>query len=86
MKSIQYTIRSIPPAVDEALRKQAKQQRTSLNEVIVRSLEWASGVSETKQSYTDLDHLFGKGIADEKSFAQAMEHLELAPTEKDFRL
>lgn len=86
MNSIQYTIRSIPPSVDAVLRLSAKQQGTSLNEAIVRALQKATGVTEERTVYSDLDKLFGGGIDDTQSFDHAMKNLAAAPLTKDFKL
>ena len=44
-KVVQYTVRGIPPDVDQALRKQAQERKVSLNQFLVDELTQASGVS-----------------------------------------
>jgi hypothetical protein len=41
---MQYTIRNIPKAVDEALRRRAKRERKALNQVAVEALTEGLGV------------------------------------------
>ena len=46
---VQYTIRGIPPAVDRALRKKARERKISLNRLLVDELAGASGVEAGKR-------------------------------------
>ena len=55
----QYTIRSVPPAVDRVLREQAKQQNKSLNEVAVEALRRGVGLGAPQAVFDDLDGLVG---------------------------
>lgn len=72
MKQIQYTIRSVPRAVDESLRSKAKQQNRSLNSVAVEALQRATGNLSGPRAYHDLDWLAGTlSTADEKAINQA---------------
>jgi hypothetical protein len=57
--SVQYTIRGIPPEVDEALRKKARDRRVSLNQLLVEELSNASGNSVGRR-YRSLKGLAGK--------------------------
>ncbi len=66
IKSIQYTIRQIPPKVDEVLRSMAKQENQSFNETIVQALVRGSGLTESKAKYHDLDKLAGAWMKDPK--------------------
>ncbi len=43
---MQYTIRNIPPDLDQALRQRARQQRKSLNQVAVDALRRDTGLNE----------------------------------------
>jgi len=81
MKSIQYTIRSIPPRVDQQLRARAKQSGKSLNEAVIEALAKATGLSDANGQHAkfhDLDWFIGSMSLD-KSFDEAMEWLERAP-------
>lgn len=55
----QYTIRSIPPEVDRALRRRAKREGRSLNDVVLEALAAGIGVNGEREEFTDLDHLIG---------------------------
>lgn len=62
MNSIQYTVRNIPPQVDEALRRRAKKAGKSFNQTIVDELSKASGAKTAdKLVHHDLDWLLGSG-------------------------
>ncbi len=79
MNSIQYTVRSIPTKLDQALRQRSKATGKSLNEVVIATLEKGAGVSSTS-SFDDLDWFIGsKSLGD--SFEKDMEWLESAPKE-----
>ena len=69
MKNRQYTIRRVPPQVDEALRRKAKLKGKSLNQVIIDSL--AESVGEEASRYHDLDELAGSWKTD-KAFDNAL--------------
>lgn len=58
----QYTIRSVPAALDAVLREKAKRQHKSLNQVALEALSGGAGV---ESRYSDLDGFFGSWIADE---------------------
>jgi hypothetical protein len=53
-RSIQYTIRGIPPEVDSALRRKAQQRKQSLNQVIVDELAMATGGRKPRADFSDL--------------------------------
>jgi hypothetical protein len=57
-KAKQYTIRNIPPAVDLALRKQARANGKSLNDTALEALCRAAGI-ETPTRFHDIDHIIG---------------------------
>lgn len=59
MKHIQYTLRQIPPVVDQALRQNARQMGRSLNEVAIEAITRGAGISEDSVRYHDLDDLSG---------------------------
>lgn len=55
----QYTIRSIPPAIDAALRRKARQEAKSLNAIALESLARGLEIDATPPENHDLDHLIG---------------------------
>ena len=62
---MQYTIRNIPKRIDQALRKRAKEQGKSLNDVAIEALAVATGVRPAKSvKYCDLSDFAGKWVED----------------------
>ena len=53
-KDIQYTIRGIPPEVDQALRRRAALRRMSLNQVIVEELTAGTTGVRKRADFHDL--------------------------------
>jgi len=53
-KCMQYTIRNVPTALDEALRRSARERGKSLNEVAVEALARGAGVTEQRSRQRDL--------------------------------
>lgn len=51
---MQYTIRNVPDPLDEALRRKAREQGKSLNEVAVEALVRGAGLSENRCRHRDL--------------------------------
>lgn len=56
---MQYTIRGIPPAVDESLRERARRSGKSLNEAVVDALAEASGQTGARRRRRDLSNIAG---------------------------
>lgn len=63
-EAIQYTLRNVPPGVDRALRRRAKQLSKSLNEVALQALSRGAGVEHELKQQHDLDFLFGSWTED----------------------
>ena len=57
--SMQYTIRSVPDAIDRAVRQRARREDKSLNAVVVEALARGLELDTKPAEYTDLDHLIG---------------------------
>ena len=72
MKTIQYTIRSVPPAIDRTLRSRASKSHESLNAVVIAALEKGLGLAEEPPDFHDLDDLAGTWVHD-PAFDKAME-------------
>ena len=64
MKSIQYTIRNVPPSVDRVLRRQAEAQKLSLNALLLSALRSQAGVGIEPALHHDLDGFFGSWVSD----------------------
>lgn len=71
MKTIQYTIRSVPPALDRTLRSKAAKAHESLNAVMIAALERGLGLTEEPPDFHDLDDLAGTWVPDPE-FDKAM--------------
>ncbi len=74
MSKIQYTIRSIPPAVDRVIKKRSKQTGKSFNQTVIDLLTLQT-LGTTKPLVDDnFDWLFGANTLDE-SFDEAINDL-----------
>jgi plasmid stability protein len=56
---MQYTIRNIPDRLDEALRRAARAQGKSLNEVAIEALVRGSGITGDRDPQRDLGDIAG---------------------------
>jgi plasmid stability protein len=56
---MQYTIRNVPDALDEALRRAARERGKSLNEVAIEALARGAGVSGERIKRHDLTGIAG---------------------------
>ena len=68
---MQYTIRGIPPAVDNALRERARAAGKSLNEAAVEALSEGSGMAGAPRKRRDLRDVVGTWKA-EKAVESAL--------------
>ena len=75
MDGVQYTIRAVPPAIDRALRRRAKDEDKSLNAVAVEMLARGMELEARRVEHTDLDGLIGSWEEDE-AFDRAMVDFE----------
>ncbi len=57
---MQYTIRNVPKRLDAALRRTAREQGKSLNEVIIEALTRGAGVSVERTRQRDLSDIAGR--------------------------
>ena len=64
-KGIQYTIRNVSQKIDDALRKHAVRESTSLNTVALEALEAGAGIDEKSVRHHDLDALAGTWVKDD---------------------
>jgi hypothetical protein len=69
---MQYTIRRIPKAVDDAIRERARNTGKSLNEAVVDVLADGAGVKGVPRRRRDLGDIAGTWKTD-KSFEAALE-------------
>ena len=75
MMKAQYTIRAVPPAIDRALRRRAKQEAKSLNTVAVEALARGLELDARPVEHNDLDALVGSWQED-KGFDRAIADFE----------
>jgi len=68
---MQYTIRKIPNALDAALRRRAREQQKSLNEIAIEALARGAGVAGERRSQRDLRDIAGTWRGD-RAFNEAL--------------
>lgn len=68
---MQYTIRKVPNSLDAALRRRAREQGKSLNEVAIEALARDAGLSGERGRQRDLGDIAGTWRAD-RVFDQAI--------------
>ena len=51
---VQYTIRGVPPEVDDALRQKAARRKLSLNQIVVEELTTAAIGVQRRADFSDL--------------------------------
>ena len=68
---IQYTLRQIPPALDEALRRKSRQDGKSINQTAIEVLHAGLAVSGEAIIHRDLDFMVGSWVKD-PSFDEAL--------------
>ena len=56
---MQYTLRNIPKALDAAIRRRAKTEQKSLNEVAIQAMAKALRVGDTSVRYRKLSDIAG---------------------------
>jgi hypothetical protein len=56
---MQYTIRNVPGALDEALRRAARERGKSLNEVAIEALARGAGITGEQSRQRDLGDIAG---------------------------
>jgi hypothetical protein len=78
---MQYTIRNIPKRLDEALRRKAREEHRSLNEVVVETMEHGLGLTGEKKVYRDLDWLIGSGPLEPEVIRALEEQDQIHPDE-----
>jgi hypothetical protein len=54
---MQYTIRNVPRTLDDALRKAAREQGKSLNEVAIEALARGAGITSDRTRQRDLSDI-----------------------------
>lgn len=75
----QYTLRNIPPEVDRELRRAAREQEKSLNQMAVDILRRALGVVEPARKRRDLSDLAGTWRDDPETTAALEDQRRIDP-------
>lgn len=68
---MQYTIRNVPDSLDAALRRRAREQGKSLNDVAIEALSRGAGVSGERNRQRDLRDITGTWRTD-RAFDRAL--------------
>jgi plasmid stability protein len=68
---MQYTIRNVPNALDAALRRRAREQGKSINEVAIDALARGAGFSPERKRQRDLGDIAGTWRSD-RAFDRAL--------------
>lgn len=69
---MQYTLRNVPPYLDEVIRQRAREERKSLNQVALDALLTAFGLQGQPQPRRDLSDIAGTWVED-PAFDEAMD-------------
>jgi len=77
---MQYTIRNIPDPLDAALRRSAREQGKSLNDVAIEALARGAGLSEPRCRHRDLSDMARTWHKD-PAFDRALEEQDAIDTE-----
>jgi hypothetical protein len=77
---MQYTIRGVPPVIDQALRERARASGKSLNEAAVDALAEAAGMRGAPRKRRDLSDIAGTWRAD-KALESALAEQDRIDTE-----
>jgi len=69
--AVQYTLRQIPPALDEALRRKSRQDAKSINQTAIEVLRTGLALNGDPIRHWDLDFMVGSWVED-PSFDEAI--------------
>jgi hypothetical protein len=76
---MQYTLRNVPPHLDRALRRRAREQQKSLNEVALDALLAGAGLAAKRVRRRDLRDLVGSWVEDPETEAALAEQRRIDP-------
>jgi hypothetical protein len=76
---MQYTLRNVPPQLDEALRSKAREERKSLNEVTLEALLVGTGLAGQPIRHRDLSDIAGSWISDPETDKVLQEQRRIDP-------
>jgi predicted nucleotidyltransferase len=76
---MQYTLRKIPRRLDQALRRKARKEGRSLNEVAIEALALGAGMEGAIGSNHQLDFAIGTRVQDRKFDRAIREQRQIDP-------
>ncbi len=76
---MQYTLRNIPRRLDQALRRKAKAEGVSLNEIALTVLAQGLDVEAEPVVYRDLENIAGSWIGDPETERTLAEQDQIDP-------
>jgi hypothetical protein len=76
---MQYTLRNVPPLLDEALRERARERGKSLNEVALETLLTGLGLVNEPTKRRDLSDIAGSWAADPETDAAFEDQRRIDP-------
>ena len=76
---MQYTLRSIPPVVDTLLRRRAREEGRSLNEVALEALQRGLGLAAAPLQQRDLTDIAGTWKTDRTTDSILAEQRQIDP-------
>ena len=62
--AVQYTLRQIPPALDEALRRKSRRDGKSINQTAIEVLHTGLALNGESVRHQDLDFMAGSWVED----------------------
>jgi hypothetical protein len=76
---MQYTLRNVPPQLDEALRAKARAEGKSLNDVTLEAIEVGVGLAGLPVKHRDLSDVAGRWVADPATEESLSEQRRIDP-------
>jgi hypothetical protein len=76
---MQYTLRNVPPQLDEALRAKAREEGKSLNEVTLEALLVGAGLVGQPVRHRDLSDIAGSWVSDTATDEALSEQRQIDP-------
>ena len=76
---MQYTLRNIPPQIDQALRRRARSEKKPLNQVAIEALMRALALDGPPLPQRNLDDIAGSWIADPETESALTEQRRIDP-------
>ncbi|HEY0558131.1 MAG TPA: hypothetical protein VGG20_28025 [Thermoanaerobaculia bacterium] len=76
---MQYTLRNVPPLLDEALRTKAREEGKSLNDVTLEAIMAGVGLTGQPIKHRDLSDVAGRWVADPATEETLLEQRRIDP-------